>query len=352
MDHIGIDLGATHSHVVVLSPAGGKKAKRKLKTRDLPRWLQQQPPSHVVMEACTQSPAIARVAIAAKHHTKVLPAHLVRLLGVGARGIKNDDRDAEAVANASVQNNKLPTAHLRSEKSCARREIVSARALLLKARRSIATNVKSWLRGRLMTLRGRATSKVFCDAVRAVALEHPDGLPMSIDLMLQTFQHLSDQITQLDQQIVAIAEQDAVCQRLMGIPGVGPQVSLAFVTHLDEPERFGSADQLASYLALVPGEATTGGKITRTRTIKAGPTYLKALLVQAAWSMWRSRPHDPAVLWARAIAEKRGNCIAIVALARKMATMMWSMWKHGTEYDADRASSVRAPEATSSPAPS
>jgi transposase len=343
MDHIGIDLGAANSHVVVLA-ASGKKTKRKLKTGDLPRWLMQQPPSNVVMEACTQSPAIARAAIAAKHNTKVVPAHLVRLLGVGARGIKTDDRDAEAVANASLQNSQLPTVHLRSEKSCARRELISARALLIKSRRTIATNVKSWLRGRLMTLRGRATSKVFCDAVRTVALEHPDGLPLAIELLLQTFQHLTEQIQQLDQQIVAVAEQDAVCQRLMGVPGVGPQVSLAFVTHLDEAHRFGSADQLSSYLALVPGEATTGGKITRTRTIKAGPKYLKALLVQAAWSMWRSRPRDPVVVWARAIAAKRGNCIAIVALARKIATMMWSMWKHGTEYDPSRGSGMRAPE--------
>jgi Taurine catabolism dioxygenase TauD, TfdA family len=75
MDHIGIDLGATNSHIVVLCASGGKKTRRKLKTGDLPRRLMQQPPSNVVMEACTQSPAIARAAIAAKHNTKVVPAH-------------------------------------------------------------------------------------------------------------------------------------------------------------------------------------------------------------------------------------------------------------------------------------
>ena len=344
MDHIGIDLGATNSHVVVLSPAGSTKAKRKLKTADLPQWLKIQAPSHVVMEACTQSPAIARAALAAKHTTKVVPAHLVRLLGVGARGIKTDDRDAEAVAKDSLHNSDLPSVHLRSEFSAQRRELLASRAILIKSRRSIATSVKSWLRGRLISLRGRASSKKFCDVVRTVALEHIDGLPFSVDLMLQTFEHLSEQISKLDEQITAIAKNDATCRHLMSVPGVGPQVALAFTTHLDEPARFGSADQVASYLALVPGEATTGGKIMRKRTIKAGPAYLKALLVQAAWSMWRSRPNDPVVLWARAIADKRGNCIAIVALARKIATVMWSMWRHGTEYDPTRASNVRVPD--------
>ena len=68
-------------------------------------------------------------------------------------------------------------------------------------------------------------------------------------------------------------------------------------------------------------------------TLKAGPLYLKALLVQAAWSLWRTRPDEPMVVWARSIAEKRGKRIAIVALARKLATVMWAMWKHGTAYD-------------------
>lgn len=346
MDHIGIDLGATNSHVVVLSSSGSKKMRRKLKTADLPKWLAQQPPSQVVMEACTQSPAIARAALAAKHTTKVVPAHLVRLLGVGARGIKTDDRDASAVAHASLQNSDLPTVHLRSERSIHRREVLAARATLVKSRRSIAISVKSWLRGRLVNLRGRA-AKGFCDAVRAVALEHPDGLPVAIDVMLETFEHLSEQVAKLDEQIVAITKQDPICQRLMRVPGVGPQVALAFTTHVDDPARFGSADQLASYLALVPGEATTGGKITRTRTITAGPRYLKALLVQAAWSMWRTKPRDPVVLWARAVGDKRGNCIAIVALARKIATMLWSMWKNGTEYDPTRASSMRLGDGSS-----
>jgi transposase len=342
MDHIGIDLGATYSHLVVLSAGGATKLQRRLRTAELPTWLKDQPASYVVMEACTQSPTIARAAQAANHNTKVVPAHLVRLLGVGARGIKTDDRDAVALARASLHNRDLPSVHLRSEQSCRRRELLAARWMLLDARKSIAVSVKSWLRGRLVVLKGRASSKVFCDAVRAAALEHPDGLPLAIETLLGTFEHLTEQMAKLDQQIVALVEHDTVCQRLMTIPGVGPQVSLAFATHLDGAERFGSADQLASYLALVPGESTTGGKIIRTRTIKAGPSYLKALLVQAAWSMWRTRPCDPVVLWARAIAAKRGNCIAVLALARKIATMMWSMWKHGTDYDPARASSVRA----------
>jgi transposase len=102
-----------------------------------------------------------------------------------------------------------------------------------------------------------------------LALESPDGLQTAIDVLLQTFAHLTDQIAKLDEEITEIAKSDPVCARLTTMPGVGPIVSLAFVTHLDDVTRFASAGDLASYLALVPGEATTGGKTKRTRTITA-----------------------------------------------------------------------------------
>jgi transposase len=314
--------------------------RRKVPTTELPGWLLRQPASRVVMEACTQSPAVAAAAIAAGHSTKVVPGQLVRALGVGARGIKTDDRDAEALARASLHNEHLPSVHLRSERSRSRRELLSARATLLNARKSISLSIKSWLRGRLVVIRGRASSKSFATVVRRAALEHPDGLPLAIETLLTSFEHLCDQLEGLDQQVQAMAESDPICQRLMTIPGVGPQVSLAFTTHLDDPTRFASSDHLASYLALVPGEQTTGGKLKRTSTIHAGPLYLKALLVQGAWSLYRARPGEPVVRWAQAIADKRGKRIAIVALARKIATVMWAMWKHGSSYDPMRAARV------------
>lgn len=342
MEHIGIDLGSRHSHVVVLSASGEVSARRAVKTIELGRWLGRRPAGRVVMEACTQSPAIAKASRDAGHETIVVPGTVVRALGVGARGIKTDYRDAEALARCSVRSEELPSVHVRSERSRSRRELLAARSTLVGARRTIGVSVKSWLRGRLVQITGRANTPAFCEAVRRVALEHEEGLPEAIEVMLATFEHLCAQIATLDARIESIVAEDATCQRLMAIPGVGPQVSLALTTHVDDPERFASADEVGSYLALVPGEATTGGKLRRTSTIKAGPSYLKALLVQAAWSMWRTRPNDPMVLWARAIGERRGKRIAIVALARKLATVMWSMWKHQTDYDPLRASLARA----------
>lgn len=341
MEHVGIDLGARRSHIVTIDSAG-EVTRAEVKTSTLPSWLKSRPPSRVVMEACTQSPAIGGASLAAGHTTVIVPGAIVRALGVGARGIKTDYRDAEVLARASVRNDELPSVHLRSSTSRSRREQMTVRALLVKQRTQVAGSVKSWLRGRLVVLQGRASSAAFTEAVRRAALEHPDGLPSAIERLLGTFEHLSEQIAELDEELRALAESDPTCTRLMTMPGVGPVVAIAFSTQLDEVKRFSTSEDLASYLALVPGEATTGGKITRTSTIKAGPGYLKALLVQAAWSAWRCRPNDPMVLWARAIAERRGSRVAIVALARKITSVLYAMWKHERVYDPARASTVRA----------
>jgi transposase len=341
--HIGIDLAKTHSNVVVLSSEGSELGRSKVRTCELGGWLGRQKQGdevvRVVMETCTQSLYVARAAQQAGLETVVIPGHVIRALGVGARGIKTDDRDAEVLARASVRNKELPSVHLRSPSSEERRELLMARAALVDARRLLSVRVKAWLRARLLTIRGRASSLAFCEAVRRIASKLEQGVPLHIEKLLEVFEQLTSQIESLDEEIARVTKDDPLIRRLTAICGVGPQVSLAFVSHIDDPKRFRSADEVASYLALVPGESTTGGKVRRTGTIKAGPVALKALLVQAAWSMVRARPNEPMVIWAKTIAARRGKRIAIVALARKLATVMWAMWKHGTNYDPQRTTS-------------
>jgi len=339
MDHVGIDLGATKCHVVRLDGKGDVLERQAIRTGEMEGWLKRLEPSRVVMEACTQSPLMSRLA-GRNHQAVVISSTLVRALGVGARGIKTDDRDAEVLARASLRNETLPSVHVRSERATHQRELVATRARLVRMRNQTALSVKSYLRGRFIMLKGRANCLAFCTAVRSVLEKTPEGLPSHIELMLETFAFLAKQIERLQEQITEIAEQSEVCKKLMTIPGVGPHVAVAFTCTIDEVARFKSADELGSYLTLSPGEATTGGNIRRTKTLRAGPVWLKALLVQSSWSMWRCRPDSPMVLWAKRIADKRGKRIAIVALARKLATVMWAMWKRDEPFRPERAAKV------------
>jgi transposase len=345
MDHVGIDLGATKCHVVRLSAAGEELERLALRTVEVEGWLRRLAPNRVVMEASTQSRAVAKMAKASGHTPIVVSGTVVRALGVGARGIKTDDRDAEVLARASLRNEWLTGVHQRSEQATHQRELIGGRARLVKMRKQASASVKSYMRGRLIHLKGRASTVTFTETVRSLLLKTPEGVPVHLEALLQTFDFLTTQIEKLNEQIAAIVAESEICKNLMTLPGVGPNVALSFVSTIDEVKRFETADELGSFLALTPGESTTGGRIRRTGTIHAGPVWLKALLVQAAWSTWRTTPEAPMVLWARAIADKRGKRIAIVALARKLATVMWAMWKNNESYRPEKASSIRASSA-------
>jgi transposase len=118
----------------------------------------------------------------------------------------------------------------------------------------------------------------------------------------------------------------------MTAPGVGPVTAVRFVAALDEAARFPNAHALESYLGLTPGENSSSERQRRTGITKAGPRELRRALVQAAWTAFRTQPSAPMVRWATQIAARRGRFIAIVALARKMAGILFALWRDGTSY--------------------
>jgi transposase len=122
-------------------------------------------------------------------------------------------------------------------------------------------------------------------------------------------------------------------QQLCSAPGTSLIVAAAFVSVVDEAGRFKHAHQVASYLGLVPLEDTTGGKPRLGRITKAGNRYLRAMLVQAAWCILRARGNDPLTLWGQDIARRRSKRIAAVAVARRLACILWAMWRKDTVYD-------------------
>jgi transposase len=343
MEHIGIDLGSKKSHIAVKNTQSEKGFQTEVPTAELGTWLKMRAPGRVVMESCTQSIAVSRMALTAGHETIVIPGHAVRALGVGRRGIKTDTRDAEVLANASVRNPDLPTVHLRSITQQEMLERMSARSLLVENRTKIINHLKGYLRSRLITVRATSTAKSFPDAIREVLLQSPEGIPSYLEAMLRQIESLNEEITALSKEAETMAKQSPLATRLMGICGVGPMVSLGLMAYVDDISRFGSAEALTSYLGLVPGECTTGGRIKRTGTIRT-QNPIKPLLIQAAWCLWRTRPNEPMVEWARKIGDKRGIRIAIVALARKLASVMYGMWKHGTQYDPQKAVAASNPK--------
>ncbi len=129
--------------------------------------------------------------------------------------------------------------------------------------------------------------------------------------------------------------------------GVGAITAVRFVAAVDQVERFSNAHQLESYLGLTPGEDSSSDRRRITSITKAGPSAVRWVLVQAAWAAMRTRPEDPMCRWALQIASRRGGLIATIALARKLAGILFAMWRDGTSYQWRRGA---APVETSAPA--
>ena len=155
---------------------------------------------------------------------------------------------------------------------------------------------------------------------------------------------LNLELAKADETFATLVTQDPVVARLTTLPGIGPITASAYVAALDDAARFGGAAQVASYLGLVPREYSSGEQQRRGHVLRSAHPYVQALLVQAAWRIVRVKDPRTAALrtWADAIARRRGKKIAMVALARRLARMLFAMWRDAVAYDPARIRSSRA----------
>lgn len=335
MQHIAIDLGGRESQICVRTLEGKIVHEGKVVTRDLARFLKRQPESRVVVETCAEAFSVADAVLGLGHEVRVVPATLVRSLGVGARGIKTDVRDARILSEVSCRID-LPSVHVPTELARQRRSMCGMREELVASRTALVNCARGWARTRLLRIRP-GQPETLPKRVRDAALAHPDGLPEYVERVLVVIESLNEQLAQADKELRQLARRDPLCERLMSVPGVGPVTSLRFVAALDDVSRFPDAHSVEAYLGLTPGENSSSQRQHRTGITKAGPAAVRRTLVQAAWNLRRYRPSDPITQWAAAIEQRRGTHIATVAVARKLAGVLYALWRDGTRYEANHA---------------
>lgn len=335
MEHVAIDLGGSQSQVCVRSSDGTVVQEKRCRTSELVMCLGQRPASRVVMETCAEAFYFADALESQGHEVRVVPATLVRSLGVGARGIKTDRRDAQVLSEVSTRID-LKGVHIPSHISRQRKALCTSREALVTSRTQLINATRGWLRTQAARVRSGATH-TFASRVRETL---GNTVPDHVQWLLLSIETLNAQIAQADQQIRQLAEADPLCRQLMTVPGVGPVTSLRFVAAVDRVDRFRDAHALQSYLGLVPGEDSSGDRQRRTSITKAGSAPVRRVLVQAALTAKRRSPNEPMVHWAMEIEKRRGKHIATVALARKIAGVLFAMWRDGTFYHS-AASAVR-----------
>jgi transposase len=215
---------------------------------------------------------------------------------------------------------------------------------LIASRTALINCVRGWARTQLIKIVSGVVT-TFPKRMRDAAIKQPEGLPSYAERLLQMIEKLTEQIVAADAELEQLADEDALCQRLRTVPGVGPVTSIRFAAALDNCSRFASAHAVQGYLGLTPGENSSSQRQQRTGITKAGPAAVRRVLVQAAWNFRRTRPHDPISLWASEIEKRRGRFVATVAVARKLAGVLYALWRDGSNYEPNHQSK-RHPDAS------
>jgi transposase len=333
MNHVAIDLGGRESQICVRSGDGQIVQEERRSTLGLQKYLATLEPAKVVLETCAEAFMVAEWARSAGHHVTVVPASLVRALGVGSRGLKNDVRDARNLSEASCRMRQLPSVHIPRAVSRELKSLCTLRDSLVTSRTKLINSARGWLRGQAIGRVKRGSADSFTHRLRTLWREKTGGdLAPALQRHAVSIDVLTEQMLAAERELQDFAKADATCRRLMTVPGVGPLVAVRFFCSIDDVSRFASAHALQSYIGLTPGEDSSSDKKRSTGITKAGAPRVRWLLQQAAWVAWRFHKNDPIVQWVEGVAQRRGRKIAATALARKLAGIMFAVWRDGTAY--------------------
>jgi transposase len=150
---------------------------------------------------------------------------------------------------------------------------------------------------------------------------------------IDNYSSVNDTLDRLNHQIKKVATEHPVCRRLMTVPGVGPIISLSFVTAIDNPRRFTRSSDVGAYLGLTPKKYQSGDMDHNIGISKAGNTMTRTHLVQAATILlYSSKKHSTLRAWGTGLAKRRGHHIARVAVARKLSKILYRMWVDETDF--------------------
>jgi transposase len=288
-------------------------------------------PLRILLESSTESEWVAQVLESLGHEAVVADPHYLPMYGSRNRRIKTDERDVTGLAEA----NRLGVfrrAHRVGAAPQALRRLLTVRKQLVQQRSGMMSVLRTLLRQGGLRLGPGGPEQV---EARLARLALPDSVVDVLAPVRAVLQTLNAELEKLEEQVETRASTDVVAQRLMTAPGVGPVIALTFRAVLDDPTRFGGdARRVAAFLGLVPSESSSAERQHKGHITKAGPTELRALLVQGAWVIWRGRGPEGAALrtWAHALAARRGRRIAVVALARRLGRILYAMWRDERDF--------------------
>jgi transposase len=283
----------------------------------------------VVVETGTESEWVAQTIEACGHEVVVADPNYALMYGVRVRAVKTDRRDVAALAEACRLGIFRP-AHRVSRAQRRVRRTLRVREQLVQIRTQAINLMRAQLRQEGYRLPSGAS---YTAPARYRRLGVSPELEADLAPVLSLLEAVTPLIATADHDAEQRASRDPVVQHLMTAPGVGPIVALTYRAVLDDVGRFRDASRTTAFLGLVPREDSSGTRHRKGAITKTGPRPLRVLLIQAAWVVWRQRQGRAALhAWVDRLAARRGRRIAVVALARRLARILYAMWRDDCDY--------------------
>ena len=343
---VGIDIGKNSFHVVGQDEHGAIVLRQKWSRGQVEARFANMPPCLIGMEACVGAHHLSRKLKALGHDARMMPAKYVRPY---SKGQKNDFRDAEAIAEA-VQRPTMKFVATKTADQLDLQALHRVRERLVSQRTGIINQIRAFLLERGIAVR---------QGLRFLRVELPRILATPSDVlsprMVRVIEDLAGDWRRLDEridglsgEIEAIARQDASCERLMSVPGIGPIISSAMVAAIGGGDAFTKGRDFAAWLGLVPKQISTGDRTILGKISKRGNRYLRVLFVQAAWvvlikpKIWERHGLKP---WIEAAKKRLHRNVLAIALANKLARIAWSVLARGRAFEVRKVDGLAAQQA-------
>jgi transposase len=327
---IGMDLHRVFAEAAALEDGELKRLGRIGMTRDhleqFARTLL--PTDHVVVEATGNATAVAEILI--PHVAKVAVANPLQVHLIAKAKIKTDAIDARVLAKLYAAGF-LPEVWIPDAATLARRRQVTRRTQLVRQRVRLKSIVQAILHANLLPRCPHAD--LFGGKGRAwLQAQHlPEDEQEAVEQHVQEFDRLSAALKGVERDIARAALADPNVTRLMTIPGIDMVVAVGLMAAIGKIKRFDSPDKLVAYIGLNPSVHQSGdGPAYHGRITKRGRSNARFLLVEAAWQTVRSP--GPLRAFYERVRSRRGNHIAAVAVARKLAVIIWHLLTKNEDY--------------------
>ncbi|WP_299822789.1 IS110 family transposase [uncultured Jannaschia sp.] len=331
---VGLDLAKNVFQLHGADGAGRAVLRRKLRRGQVLEVLAAMPRCAVAMEACGGAHFWGREIGKLGHEVRLIPPAYVKPF---VRRQKNDAADAEAICEAAQRPN-MRFVPVKSEEKQGATAVFRVRELLIRQR----TQTINALRGHLTEFgevvpQGAWNARRLTELVEADDDALPSAARATLQVLVDGLRHLDERIAGLDAEIARRAREDEVARRLMTIPGIGPLIATALATLAPPPEHFRRARDFAAWLGLTPRQHSTGGKQRLGATTRMGERSLRRLLILGANSVVikrRTNPMAQAGTWLGGLLARKPGMLVRVALANKMARIVWALMARGGVYKA------------------